>query len=75
MEEEFSERLNALERKTSTGLDTLMHETQTIDIPRPISAPLPTMEAAGTTEATPAPSDLLDEDTEKTETSKEEPNS
>ncbi len=61
-EEDFSARLNALERKTATGLDTLMRETQNMDTPRPISAPLPTMEAAGTTEATPAPSELLEEE-------------
>jgi ATP-dependent 26S proteasome regulatory subunit len=75
IQEEFSERLNALERKTSTGLDTLMHETQNIDTPRPISAPLPTMEAAGTTGATPAPSVLLEDDTLETEAGEEKPNS
>ena len=30
----LSERLAALEAKTSTGLDTLMHETQNLDTPR-----------------------------------------
>ncbi len=56
--DDFSQRLKALERKTATGLDTLMGEDQNRDTPRPISPPMPTTEAPGATEATPAPSGL-----------------
>jgi hypothetical protein len=73
--DDFSERLKALERKTATGLDTLMSETQNIDTPKPIAAPLPTMEAPGTTEAVPAPSDPPAETTETTETAETDTNS
>ncbi|MBC8101707.1 MAG: AAA family ATPase [Cytophagales bacterium] len=71
----FSDRLEALERKTATGMDTIMQETQNLDSVRPIAPPLlPTTEVAGTTGATPAPSGLLSEgQAAETETRGEEP--
>ena len=62
--DDFAQRLKALERKTATGLDTLMSETQNMDTPKPISPPMPMTEAAGTSEAPSAPSDLQEEGSE-----------